>query len=93
MVFVEITEKTEYIPGAFGVSEPVGDPYEGPFDVMAVPLVAADEKGNRLGHGKGYYDKYLKKNPTFSVGLAFIEQKREVPSDPWDVRLDTVLFC
>ena len=91
MYFVEVTPATEYVSGAFGIKEPVGEKYEGGFDVMAVPLVAFDEKNNRLGHGKGYYDRYLCAHSCFTVGLAFSEQKRDVPVDPWDVPLNLVI--
>ena len=91
MYFVKVTPATEFVSGAFGIKEPVGEKYDGDFDVMAVPLVAFDERNNRLGHGKGYYDKYLRAHSCFTVGLAFSEQKRDVPVDPWDVPLDLVI--
>ncbi len=91
MYFIEVTPATEFVSGAFGIKEPVGEKYDGDFDVMAVPLVAFDEHNNRLGHGKGYYDRYLRAHYCFTVGLAFSEQKRDVPVDPWDVPLDLVI--
>lgn len=91
MYFVQITEKTSYVVGAFGITEPVGTPYLGSFDVMAVPLVAFDEKNNRLGHGKGFYDKYLSRYPSYTVGLAFSVQKKNVPVEPTDVPLNLIL--
>lgn len=60
MFVAEINDNTEYLPNAFGIPEPVSAATE--FygaDVNVVPLVAFDEKLNRLGHGKGYYDRYL----------------------------------
>ncbi len=91
IVFVETTEKTEFRPGAFGISEPQGEPYSGSLDVIAVPLVAFDDNNNRLGHGKGYYDRFLKDKDAFTVGLAFSMQKRDVPLDPWDVPLSIII--
>ena len=91
MEFVEVTEKTVFTVGAFGIKEPQGDAYEGGFDVMAVPLVAFDEKNARLGHGKGYYDGFLKKHPCYTIGLAFSVQKKDVPVDPWDVPLNEIV--
>lgn len=91
MYFVEVTPATEFVSGAFGIKEPTGEKYEGGFDVMAVPLVAFDENNNRLGHGKGYYDTYLSSHSCFTVGLAFSEQKQDVPVDPWDVPLHKII--
>ena len=96
MVFSQIKGDTEFRKGAFGISEPINIVPTSTFDVMFVPLVAFDKKGNRLGHGKGYYDRYFAKgiSPNMKkIGLAFAEQ--EVPSVPCertDVKLDGVFF-
>lgn len=93
MFFVAVNRSTEFTVGAFGIKEPAGEEYFGKIDVMAVPLVAFDENNNRLGHGKGYYDSYLSAHPCFTVGLAFSEQKQDVPVDPWDVPLNKIISC
>lgn len=63
-------------------------------DVVFLPLVGFDLQGNRLGMGKGYYDKTfssLTKKPIL-IGLAYDFQKVEkIPKDDWDVQLDGVL--
>lgn len=91
MVFIAVDSSTRYKIGAFGIKEPEGDVFRGEFDVMAVPLVAFDENKNRLGHGKGYYDAYLSSHPCYTVGLAFSEQKQDVPVEPWDVPLNKII--
>lgn len=65
-------------------------------DIVLLPLVAFDGSGNRLGMGGGFYDatfahlKDSKKRPKF-IGLAYESQKvAEIPTDPWDIRLDGV---
>lgn len=66
---------------------------------MLLPGVAFTENGNRLGHGGGYYDRYLarlfgvkQKSKTVLIGLAFKEQMvTELPQDQNDIPLDSVL--
>ena len=58
--------------GVFGIPMPDASlpelvPEEG--DIMLVPALCFDEEGYRLGHGGGYYDRYLAAHPVFSVGL------------------------
>lgn len=63
-------------------------------DAIIVPGTAFDEKGHRLGHGDGYYDRFLKglKPRTPLIGLAFECQLFEsVPTEEHDVRLDWVV--
>ena len=90
--FVELTEKTAYTPGRYGIREPQGREFNGDFDVMAVPLVAFDENKNRLGHGKGYYDRFLSEHPcSFTVGIAFSVQKASFPVETHDVPLTKII--
>ena len=65
----------------------------GQLDTIIVPLVAFDASCNRLGHGGGYYDRFLKKYPKAKkIGLAFELQKlKEIPTEPHDVKLDAVV--
>lgn len=61
MTFVEISDLGEMAPGGFGILEPTGDrlvPVDG-LDLLVIPGVAFDLAGNRLGFGKGYYDRAL----------------------------------
>ncbi len=84
----------DFEKGAYGIEEPQGGIYVSPesFDVILVPLVAFDERKNRLGHGKGYYDRYLKKTFGLKVGIAFEAQKRDsVTTDENDVKLDLIV--
>lgn len=91
MVAVEYGEMKK---GAFGISEPVGKPYLGGIDVCVTPLLAVNEKGFRIGYGKGFYDRYLKdiraKN-TLKVGLGYSFQIENFNADEWDEPLDIFL--
>ncbi|WP_162610826.1 5-formyltetrahydrofolate cyclo-ligase [Gordonibacter sp. An230] len=63
-------------------------------DFVAVPLVAFDRMGGRLGYGGGNYDRLLPKlrPDALAVGVAFVEQRvRSVPRDHHDVPLSRVI--
>jgi 5-formyltetrahydrofolate cyclo-ligase len=65
-------------------------------DLVIVPGLAFDKKGNRLGRGKGCYDSFLKKVPkdTPSIGLAFDFQiLPQIPTTTSDVSVDKVIFA
>lgn len=74
----------------YGIREPLGSPWTGSIDVAVVPLLAADEQGNRLGYGGGYYDKFLKARPeTLAVGWCFdFQLVKEVPREAFDEKID-----
>ncbi|MDD5197168.1 MAG: 5-formyltetrahydrofolate cyclo-ligase [Candidatus Omnitrophota bacterium] len=84
--------------GPYGVSEPVIGRFIGlkDLDLVITPGVAFDKKGNRLGRGKGYYDRFLSRIPkdTPSIGLAFdLQILPVVPTTPHDVGVKKVLFA
>lgn len=96
----ELDEERTLAAGNFGVFEPVDrsvlykELYPG-FDretVAVVPGLAFDFAGNRIGYGKGYYDRFLAKHPDiYKIGVCFSEQYlEEIPSQKWDVRMDAV---
>ena len=61
-------------------------------DLIIVPGVAFDLSGNRMGHGKGYYDKLLEKTKAITVGLAFEFQLFEnIPREPHDKPVDIII--
>jgi 5-formyltetrahydrofolate cyclo-ligase len=90
--FYELPLANTLVKGKFGVMEP--PPYEpiDKIDILAVPGVAFDKKGNRLGYGKGFYDRLLAgKRTEFSIGLAYSFQLVEnLPYDRYDERLDAI---
>ena len=80
----------------FDVAEPVG--HELPAqasDVKAViiPMLAFDKRGNRLGYGAGYYDRFLTTHPHMTrIGIAFACQELpEIPIDPTDAGMDLIV--
>ena len=66
-------------------------------DFMLVPLLAFDSNNNRLGYGKGFYDKFLnkflkRKNKIKTIGVAFSFQKyNKLPVSNLDIKLDYIL--
>ena len=78
--------------GRYGLLEPA-NPAPLPPTLVLAPLVAFDAQGNRLGMGGGHYDRYFAEHPqTERVGVAHECQRvSELPTDPWDVRLDAVV--
>lgn len=92
---IEIRSAKDLAPGAFGVPEPRRGKKIGPkeIDLVVVPGVAFDTNGNRVGYGKGFYDKYLKKSVgARTVGLAYEFQiAPRVPAECHDVRVNFVI--
>lgn len=88
-----LTDNTKIKKNEYNIPEPV-DGIEVPstkIDVVFVPLLAFDKKGNRVGYGKGFYDKFLSecKPETIKIGLSFFDPE-ELISDVFesDVLLD-----
>lgn len=82
--------------GTFGIMEPqCGEPIEHhKIDVMVVPGVAFTPSGDRLGRGKGFYDRYLSREGfrAYCVGVCYPHQVvDELPVEPHDRRMDEVV--
>lgn len=61
-------------------------------DLVLVPGVVFDIKGNRIGHGKGYYDRLLQKVTAPRIGLAYDFQVVDtIPADPHDQKVDYII--
>ena len=61
-------------------------------DLIIVPGVGFDEKGHRIGHGKGYYDKFLKNSKSISIGLAFEFQiVKYIPTEKHDISVKKIV--
>lgn len=79
----------------FGIPEPVGPVFEAleKVQMIVVPGVAFDRSRNRMGRGRGFYDRLLKSTPNaVKVGVAFSFQIFDtIPTEPFDVPMDTVV--
>ena len=92
MVHVSVNDDTEYVQNELGILEPVEgeliDPID--MDLVFVPLLAFDTEGNRVGFGKGYYDRFLAacRSDVIKVGLSFFPPIGKVEDiDTWDIPL------
>ena len=79
--------------GPFGVMQPPLTSPEVYPDLILVPLVAIDRSGNRLGQGKGHYDRVLpdlRRRGALLIGLGWPVQRQDgtFESEAWDVSLD-----
>jgi 5-formyltetrahydrofolate cyclo-ligase len=96
LAFVAVERWGDLVPGRHGVPEPEGEPETlGPEDVVAVPGVAFDAAGRRLGRGRAYYDRTFPPGAAggpwlVGVGYAFQVVDR-VPAAPHDRRVEAVL--
>lgn len=80
----------------FGLLEPNPEVLEVHPTLVITPLLGFDRNGNRLGYGKGHYDRALTRlrdqGRVFVCGLAYFGQEvEEVPAEPHDVPLDWVM--
>ena len=96
MEVYEISSLEELAVGAYGILEPnercekILSPEE--IDFSLIPCISCDREGRRLGHGGGYYDRYLEQSRSVK---AIVCRDRlmlnEVPTELHDVRMDLVI--
>jgi len=95
MLALPVSDLSALVPGKLGIPEPP-PPEEGMVppepDLILVPCVAAAPNGVRLGHGAGYYDRFLAEHPAQTVCLCFRRLLRaDLPADVTDILTDMVL--
>lgn len=88
-----LTDSTKLKLSKWGIPEPENgikiDPNQ--IDVVFIPLLAFDKIGNRIGYGKGFYDKFLSKcrPETLKIGLSFFEpEEQNIDVSAHDIKLD-----
>lgn len=80
--------------GAFRIEEPDGDNLTDvdSIDLVIVPAVAFDRRGNRVGRGKGYYDRLLSRIKAVKIGVGYDFQLfDDIDSEPHDIPVDIVI--
>lgn len=80
--------------GAFQIEEPTGDDVHDidEIEMVVVPAIAYDRQGNRVGRGKGYYDRLLADTKAIKIGVAYdFQLVDEIDAEPHDVTVDIVI--
>ena len=84
MKHILLQDHTALKPSNYGVPEPISGIEINPsqIDVVFIPLLAYDSKGNRLGYGGGFYDRFLCqcKTEAIFIGLSFFEPEDTLPA-------------
>ncbi|WP_431108475.1 5-formyltetrahydrofolate cyclo-ligase [Winogradskyella poriferorum] len=88
-----LTDSTRIKKNYYNIPEPIDgiEINSSQVEVVFVPLLAFDKTGNRVGYGKGFYDRFLSecKPETIKIGLSFFEVEEEVfETDDNDISLD-----
>jgi len=94
MLVIEITTLDDLVPGRFGLREPASR-LESDLcpDLIVVPGVAFSPQGDRVGFGKGYYDRSLSKYPdAVRAALCFeVQLFEDIPAEAFDMPMDYIL--
>jgi 5-formyltetrahydrofolate cyclo-ligase len=95
MDMLEIFNDTVYTVNEMGIVEPIFEEaslYYGDIDLAVIPLLGYDNNLNRLGRGRGFYDKFLSGKKCIKAGIAFTAQRADkLPREPHDIPLDMVI--
>lgn len=97
MIALKITSLNNLIESKFKILEPIGEKSDidgEEFDLIIMPGVAFDRSGNRIGYGKGYYDKYLKdiKSDIKKIALAYeLQLIEEIETEEHDLKVDSII--
>ena len=94
MEFYAVEDMDAFQKGSFGIMEPIGQkPVCEEQAVVLVPGLVFDENGNRMGYGKGYYDRYFHSHKVQTrIGIAYEHQmEKEIIPQSWDVPMDGIV--
>lgn len=96
MNFFTFSESSSYQISKYGVCEPCAPVSEAQVPtIILVPGLAFDKNGGRVGHGKGYYDRYFtryEKQIAYRIALAYdIQLFDKVPMDAYDQYMDAII--
>ena len=90
---IEFFTPEGFTKGKFDILEPNGKKVnKDDIDLIIVPLLYFDKHNNRVGYGKGYYDRYLSNYKGITVGVAYdFQEVDEIEVKPSDVKLNYII--
>lgn len=97
MKFIYLTDLSQVENGFAGIPEPIADSpvADDPTALVLMPGLAFTQKGDRMGYGGGFYDKFLAaecNHPTVALCYAF-QIVDELPTEQYDIPVDLVLWA
>ena len=97
MRFIYMDDLSKVEKGYAGIPEPVADEpvADDPTALVLMPGLAFTEKGDRMGYGGGFYDKFLAAEPDHpTVALCYsFQMVEELPTEEYDIPVDLVLWA
>lgn len=94
MEFYQVASLTAFQKGAFHIMEPLGGyPLDAKNPFVVVPGLGFDKVRNRIGYGKGFYDRYFARFPSCrKIGAAYGAQIIDyIPTDKYDTKMDIII--
>ena len=93
LISIEIFPDSKFIKNKWGISEPISDEDSGEkdFDFVITPLLYCDNQGNRVGYGKGFYDKFFSElnSLTQKIGINYFNPEEKIDDlETFDIPLD-----
>ena len=93
LISIEIFPDSKFIQNSWGIFEPISneDSGEKEFDFVITPLLYCDNQGNRVGYGKGFYDKFFSEldSKTKKIGINYFDPDCMIDDvEAFDIPLD-----
>ncbi len=95
MEFLKVENERDLQLGMYNISEPISTcekyiPHQN--DLVIVPCLSANKNKNRIGYGKGYYDRFLNSFDGVSISPCYSEMIRsEIPTDEFDMKINIIV--
>ena len=93
MVLKHYSPDGKMVQKSLGIWEPdLSESYDGKIDLVIAPGIAYDREKNRLGRGKGYYDRFLENYKSVKIGVGFdFQLMLSIPVTKHDIQMDNII--